>query len=44
MMRGELKVVHGVANKMQAAVAAVAPDSTLAEMHRKMAEPGTAKQ
>ena len=44
MMRGELKVIHGFGNKMRAAAAAVAPESTLAQMHRKMAEPGTAKQ
>src|SRR5579871_5948941 len=44
MMRGELKVIHGLSNKMRAAVAAVAPDAALAQMHRKMAQPGTAKQ
>jgi len=41
MMQGEESVVHGIKNKMQAAVAAVAPQGTLAEMHRRMAEPGT---
>jgi short-subunit dehydrogenase len=41
MMRGELKVVAGFANKVRAAVAHVTPDSTLASMHRGMAEPGT---
>jgi short-subunit dehydrogenase len=40
MMKGELKVVAGFANKVRAAVSHVAPDSTLAEMHRGMAEPG----
>ena len=40
MMKGELKVVAGFANKVRAAVSHVAPDSALAEMHRGMAEPG----
>jgi short-subunit dehydrogenase len=44
MKRGELSVVHGFGNKMRAAVAALAPEGMLAEMHRKMAAPGTAKQ
>jgi short-subunit dehydrogenase len=43
MKRGELKVVSGFANKLRAAVAHVAPDSTLAQMHRGMAEPGSAQ-
>ena len=43
MMKGELKVVAGMANKMRAAMAHIAPDSTLAEMHRGMAEPGSGK-
>ena len=43
MMKGELKVVAGLGNKLRAAVAHVAPDSTLAEMHRGMAEPGSGK-
>jgi short-subunit dehydrogenase len=43
MMKGELKVVAGFANKMRAAMSHVAPDSTLAEMHRGMAEPGSGK-
>ncbi len=43
MMKGELKVVAGLGNKLRAAVAHVAPDSTLAEMHRDMAEPGGGK-
>lgn len=41
MMRGEGDVVHGLKNKMQAAAAAVTPQSMLAEQHRKMAEPGS---
>lgn len=40
MMKGELKVVTGFANKVRAAVSHIAPDSALAEMHRGMAEPG----
>jgi uncharacterized protein len=41
MMKGELKVVAGLANKLRAAVSHIAPDSALAEMHRGMAEPGS---
>jgi short-subunit dehydrogenase len=44
MMKGEGDVVHGLKNKMQAAVAAVTPQSRLAEMHRDMAEPGSGKE
>ena len=43
MMKGEGDVVHGLKNKIQAAVAAVTPQSRLAEMHRDMAEPGSGK-
>jgi uncharacterized protein len=43
MMKGELKVVAGFGNKMRAAMAHIAPDSVLAEMHRGMAEPGSGK-
>ncbi len=42
-MNGELEVVAGFANKFRAAMSHVVPDSTLAQMHRKMAEPGTGK-
>jgi short-subunit dehydrogenase len=41
MMKGEGDVVSGWKNKMQAAIAHVMPAGTLAEMHRKMAEPGS---
>ena len=44
MMKGEGDVVHGLKNKIQAAVAAVTPQSRLAEMHRDMAEPGSGKE
>jgi short-subunit dehydrogenase len=44
LMGGRQKVVAGsVKNKLQTAVAGVIPDSVKAEMHRKMAEPGSAK-
>lgn len=41
MMKGEGDVVHGLKNKIQAATAAITPQSMLAEQHRKMAEPGS---
>jgi short-subunit dehydrogenase len=41
MMKGEGDVVAGWKNKLQAAMAAVTPESVMAEQHRKMAEPGT---
>ena len=41
MMKGEGDVVHGLKNKLQAAAAAITPQSLLAEQHRKMAEPGS---
>ncbi len=44
MMNGEGDVVSGLKNKLQAAVANVTPSSVLAEQHRKMAEPGSAKK
>jgi len=44
MMRGEGDVVAGFKNKLQAAVAAVTPQSQLAEMHRDMAKPGSGKR
>jgi short-subunit dehydrogenase len=43
MMKGELKVVAGFSNKLRAVMSHIAPDSTLAEMHRGMAEPGSGK-
>jgi short-subunit dehydrogenase len=43
MMAGEGDVVAGWKNKLQTAVATVTPNEMLAEQHRKMAEPGTAK-
>jgi short-subunit dehydrogenase len=44
MMRGEADVVSGWKNKMQSAMAAVTPSETLAEMHRKQAEPGSGRE
>jgi uncharacterized protein len=44
MMKGEGDVVAGWKNKLQTAVAAITPSGVLAEQHRKMAEPGTAKK
>jgi len=44
MMRGEGDVVSGWTNKLQTAMANVTPAGVLAEQHRKMAEPGSAKK
>jgi uncharacterized protein len=43
LMKGEAHIVSGWKNKVQAAVAHVTPAAVLAEQHRKMAEPGSAK-
>jgi short-subunit dehydrogenase len=43
MMKGEGDVVSGFKNKVQAAIAAVTPQSMLAKMHTDMAEPGSGK-
>ena len=43
MMAGEGDVVSGLKNKVMAAMAHITPSSVLAEQHRKMSEPGTAK-
>ena len=42
LMKGKPSIVSGLMNKLQVAAAGVAPASTMAEMHRHMAEPGTA--
>ncbi len=42
MMRGEGDVIAGWNNKLRAAIANLLPNETLAEMHRGMAEPGSA--
>jgi short-subunit dehydrogenase len=43
MLKGEADVVTGWTNKLRAAIANLTPNTLLAEQHRKMAEPGTAK-
>jgi uncharacterized protein len=43
MMDGEGDVVAGLKNKIQTSLASVTPSAVLAEQHRKMAEPGTAR-
>jgi short-subunit dehydrogenase len=44
LMAGKAAVVSGWKNKIQSAIANVTPNAVLAEQHRKMAEPGTAKE
>jgi len=44
MMKGEGDVAAGFKTKLQAAVAAMIPQSQLAEMHRDMAKPGSANR
>ncbi|NNM73782.1 SDR family NAD(P)-dependent oxidoreductase [Enterovirga aerilata] len=44
MLRGDADVVYGLKNKLQTTMATVTPNTVLAEMHRSMAEPGTAKR
>jgi short-subunit dehydrogenase len=43
LMAGKASIVSGWSNKIQVAAANVTPNAVLAEQHRKMAEPGTAK-
>jgi short-subunit dehydrogenase len=43
MMRGDGDVVSGWKNKVQTAIANITPAGVLAEQHRRMAEPGSAK-
>ena len=44
MMEGKGDVVTGLKNKLSTMAAAVTPSGMLAEEHRKMAEPGSAKK
>lgn len=44
LMAGKASIVSGWKNKLQSAVANITPNAVLAEQHRKMAEPGTAKE
>ena len=43
MEKGEAGVIAGASNKLRAALANLVPDTMLAEQHRKMAEPGSAR-
>jgi len=44
MIEGKGDVVAGLKNKIQTTIANVTPAAVLAEQHRKMAEPGTARK
>jgi len=44
MMKGETDVVSGFKNKLQTTMANVLSADTMAEQHRKMAEPGSGKK
>jgi hypothetical protein len=44
MMKGDADVVSGWKNKVMTTVANVTPAETLAEQHRKMAEPGSGRK
>jgi short-subunit dehydrogenase len=44
MLAGDDQVIYGFKNKLQAAAAHVLPAGVTAEMHRTMAEPGTARK
>jgi hypothetical protein len=44
MMDGDSDVVAGWKNKLQAILANVTPAEALAQQHRKMAEPGSARR
>jgi short-subunit dehydrogenase len=43
MERGDAGVVAGLSNKLRVALSGIVPDVMLAEQHRKMAEPGSAR-
>lgn len=43
MEAGEAGVVAGISNKLRVALANIMPNTLLAEQHRKMAEPGSAR-
>jgi len=43
LMAGKTRITSGLMNKLQVAASGVLPPSMLAEQHRNMAEPGTAK-
>jgi len=44
MMRGDGDIVSGWKNKLQSALASVTPAGALAEMHRRKAQPGSARE
>ena len=44
MMKGDSGVVTGFMNKVQTAFSGIIPDTVLAQMHRRMAEPGKRRQ
>lgn len=44
LMKGKGDVVHGMDNKLRAAMSAVTPQTELAEIHRGMAEPGSGQK
>lgn len=44
LMAGKGHIVSGLSNKLQVAGSGIVPQSVLAEMHRGMAEPGSAKE
>jgi short-subunit dehydrogenase len=44
MMDGDADVVVGFSNKLQVAMAGITPAEVLAQRHRKMAEPGSARK
>ncbi len=44
MLKGERSVVHGLHNKLQVATAKILGGGASAEMHRKLAEPGSGNQ
>jgi hypothetical protein len=44
MMRGDADVVSGWKNKLQTTMANVVPSTVLAEQHRKLARPGSARR
>ncbi len=43
LMKGQARIVSGWKNRIQAALSGVTPPETLAESHRKLAEPGTGR-
>ncbi len=44
MLEGEREVVHGMMNQAQVLAAGVLPEAVTAELHRKLAKPGSGKE